>query len=191
MKIKKLKIFVIVMIVTIYNNYNHTYHLLTQIMKMLSEEEMNYMTSDDFFKKLVIYTGKCTSENCNNSTDTLYLYDGNIEGDYDCEKKQLSSCNNAYCIPTKKNNKNYDSSYYTDDEYEKNITIIINSLANMLKIAKKYDFIAFPLSGFGVASELHIKAPKTLSFIETLINESIGIDYEEIRIHGGCSMQCN
>jgi hypothetical protein len=81
---------------------------------------------------------------------------------------------NAIGIPTKKYPNNNSDSFYTDDEYKKNI-FKINNAINKIKIklaTRKYEILVFPSDGLGTGlAQLNINAPKTYKYLLLAVDQ--------------------
>ena len=62
---------------------------------------------------------------------------------------------------------------------------ITDAIELIIRESKKYDEIVFPVNGFGTGlAALATKAPKTLKFMDGMIAECFGIEYENIKKNG-------
>ena len=83
---------------------------------------------------------------------------------------------NAYGIPTKKYPSQMENSFFSDDEYEVNISHIKQAIDTMS--LEKYTHVVFPEDGLGTGlAELPKRAPKTYAFLVNYINQKFGTVY--------------
>ncbi len=93
---------------------------------------------------------------------------------------------NAIGIPTKKLPNNVKTSFYTDDEYESNISKIDIAIEDIfIKVKEEnYEGIVLPIDGFGTGlAKLKDYAPRTLIYLEKKIEEikNTHSDHETIK----------
>jgi hypothetical protein len=123
---------------------------------------------------VIIFKGFWTLEDVTKKPDYLFIF-----GDNDVKRGRggqaiIRDLPNTAGIPTKKFPNNNPTSFYTDAEYESNITKIDTALAAILQKVKddKYKGIVLPEKGFGTGlARLVTKAPNTLKYINTKIEE--------------------
>ena len=83
---------------------------------------------------------------------------------------------NAYGIPTKKLPSSSYNSFFSDNDYDKNVAIIKKAIDDMP--IDEYDYIVFPDAGLGTGlAELPKRAPSTYRFLVNYINEKFGEIY--------------
>lgn len=153
-------------------------------MDKLSKDALEIIKSGYFDNNISVYSGYWTVNTCINDPKSLYIF-----GDNDIKKGLggqaiIRNCKNSIGIPTKKLPNNNSNSFYTDKEYENNCNKIIKAVDKIIIKAKNYDELTFPEDGFGTGlAKLPEKAPKTAKFLEDLLGDCFGIDYEYIRKH--------
>ena len=136
--------------------------------------------------KIAIFARFWTVADCKESPKSLFVF-----GDNDVCKgiggqAIIRNCPNSIGIPTKHYPNNQKSSFYTDATYDANCLKIYNAIVKIIRESSKYDEIVFPESGFGTGlAKLPEFAPKTLAYLDKLIDDVFGIDYETIRKDGG------
>lgn len=73
---------------------------------------------------------------------------------------------NTIGIPTKKYPTNHFKSFYTDNEYETNVTHINQAINNIITESIKYTHIVLPNTGFGTGlAQLPKRAPLTYQYL--------------------------
>lgn len=93
------------------------------------------------------------------------------------QAKECRGEHNAIGICTKKTPGVDESAYYTDEEMERNIGQIAKDFAPVLGLLEDGKTVVIPTEGFGTGlAELKERAPRTLAFIETLV-ETFVRDY--------------
>jgi hypothetical protein len=86
------------------------------------------------------------------------------------QAKECRGERNAIGICTKKTPGVEEDAYYTDDEVERNINQISTDFAPVLGLLEDGKTVVLPTEGFGTGlAELKERAPRTLLFIETLV----------------------
>lgn len=86
---------------------------------------------------------------------------------------------NAIGIVTKQSPSNTDDSFYTDKEYSTNIDVILQDFLDVFYHLEQKETVVWPKDGIGTGlAQLDVKAPRTLAFIEHLI-ESAKLLYGE------------
>jgi hypothetical protein len=154
------------------------------LMGLLNEDCYNLVKTGLFIDRITIFTTFWFRQDCEQYPKLLFVF-----GDNDIKKGKggqaiIRDCKNSIGIPTKKFPNRKETSFYTDEEYEKNCQKIISSLENIIKVFSKgeYDKLVLPKDGFGTGlAKLDIKAPKTLQFLDRLLYEVFGVDYKQIR----------
>lgn len=122
---------------------------------------------------------------CKNAPNALFVFGDNDIHEGIGGQAVIRNCKNSIGIPTKKQPNNYVLSFYTDSTYYENCQKIYDAVSNLIRESTKYKEIMFPKDGFGTGlAKLHINAPKTLAYLEKLLNDSFGIDYKLIRTDG-------
>lgn len=156
-----------------------------KISSALPLECQRIIASSTFSDKICIFGRFWDVSDCNASPKSLFVF-----GDNDVEKgcggqAVIRHCRNAIGIPTKKYPSYRPDSFYTDAEYDKNCQKITDAVESIIFESKKYNEIVFPADGFGTGlASLESKAPKTLKFINELVAECFGVEYENIKQNG-------
>lgn len=132
-----------------------------------------------------IFTRYWDINDCIQNKDSLFVFGDNDDEKGYAGQAVIRNCSNAIGIPTKKFPNNRLSSFYTDDEYDKNCKKIMNAIIKVIMTSVNYKEIVFPKNGFGVGlANLQEKAPETLKYLDNLIEECFGIDFSTIRKEG-------
>ncbi len=151
----------------------------------LNPECQKLIKSDVFSDKICIFGRFWNINDCKASPKSLFVF-----GDNDIRKgcggqAVVRYCPNTIGIPTKKYPSNASESFYTDGEYELNCQKITDAIESIIRESEKYDEIMFPADGFGTGlASLTSKAPRTLKFMNDMIAECFGIEYENIKKNG-------
>lgn len=122
-------------------------------------------------KKNIFIYDKWSLQDTEDNPNRLFIFGDNLAhvgtGGQACIR--YSRAKNAYGIPTKKCPTMSNNCFFTDDEFEDNIASILDAIENIP--FDKYDEIAIPSNiwGSGLA-QMHIKCPKTFSFVKKLYN---------------------
>jgi len=138
------------------------------------------INDDDFKKKIIIYKGFWNTDVCRKYNDYLFIYGDNDANFGEGGQAIIRKCYNALGIPTKKYPNNNPLSFYTDDNYESNCKKIKRAVINIIRISSKFNYrgIVFPEKGFGTGlAKLNIYAPKTLRYLNTIIQYCFGIKF--------------
>lgn len=121
--------------------------------------------------KIKIFNGYWTVADVKKHTNALFVY-----GDNDIHRGKggqaiIRDLPNTVGIPTKKYPSNHPSSFYTDQEYVKNLIKISNAINNIIDKSINYKYVVLPEDGFGTGlAQLPTKAPKTFSFLVEAID---------------------
>ncbi len=124
--------------------------------------------------KIITFDGYWTIDTVRSMPKYLFVF-----GDNDVKKGTGGQAiirheENAIGIPTKKLPNNAKTSFYTDDEYESNISKIDNAIEEIFIKVKEEDYegIVLPIDGFGTGlAKLKDYAPRTLIYLENKIEE--------------------
>lgn len=85
---------------------------------------------------------------------------------------------NAYGIPTKKFPSYAPRSYYSDHEFDQNVQKIMRAIEQIIIDSPSHGRIYFPSDGLGTGlANLDKCAPRTLAFLNGIIDTIFGIDY--------------
>ena len=115
-------------------------------------------------------------EMVNSMPDHLFIFGDNTIGKGMGGQAIIRYCENSYGIPTKKLPSQLPNSFFNDNDYDKNIIIISESIK---KIPMGYEYIVFPEDGLGTGlAELPIRAPRTYKFLIDEINNKFGEIYK-------------
>jgi hypothetical protein len=145
----------------------------------LSKKSKEILKSNEFPNKIHLFDGFWSVNDCKRCPDSLFIF-----GDNDIKQgiggqAIIRICANSIGIPTKKFPSYKNQAYYTDAEYVENCKKILKSIDKIIVESMNYNKLFFPMNGFGVGlSLLQVKAPKTLKFLNDMIKECFGIDYE-------------
>lgn len=151
----------------------------------LPDDCQRIIETEEFSNKISIFVGFWTSQDCINETTALFVF-----GDNDAHKGVggqaiIRNRKNAIGIPTKKFPNNNITSFYTDATYDDNCQKIYTAIVKLVRASINYNAIIFPENGFGTGlAKLPEKAPKTLAYLEKMIEDVFGIEYEDIRKNG-------
>lgn len=148
-------------------------------------ECQNIIKTKGFSDKISIFCRYWNIDDCNNSPKALFIFGDNNIGKGCGGQAVIRYCNNSMGIPTKKYPTNRQDAFYTDTEFTENCRNIINSIKLIINKSIYYDEIVFPSDGFGTGlADLATKAPRTLKFMNKLIFDCFGVDYEGIKNNG-------
>jgi hypothetical protein len=139
---------------------------------MLSENSTKIINTGNLENKICLFMRRWCNKDCENAPKSLYVFcdDGDTSND---AQSNIKECKNAIGIIVKQT---------TNDEFDIVIKTIMQSIDKIIRLTEKYDEIVFHVDGFDTEhNKLMANAPKTLAFIENIINECFGIDYNEIR----------
>lgn len=104
----------------------------------------------------------------NNPWITFIYEDTDSRTGLEINAKNCKGTINSLSIRTKKES----NSYYTDDEYSRNIASIDEDLYMIKKMLKKGHLLAFPKDGFGTGTALlRMKAPRTYAHLNNELRE--------------------
>jgi len=143
------------------------------------------LLNGDIDNKLAIFNGFWTVEECKESPKSLFVFGDNDDKKGAGGQAIIRYCKNSIGIPTKKHPNNNVSSFYTDDTYYDNCFKIYFAISKLIIASTKFDEIVFPEDGFGTGlAKLPEKAPKTLAYLDKMIEDVFGIEYESIRKNG-------
>jgi len=129
-------------------------------------------------KEVKIFEGHWTRLDVNSNTNYLFVF-----GDNDIKQGMggqaiIRNEPNAFGIPTKKLPSMSSNSFYTDNEYDKNIKKINKAIYKIIKefMKNKYTTLVLPKDGLGTGlAQLNVKAPKTFKFLDNKIKSLITI----------------
>lgn len=155
--------------------------------KGLSKESQQILKSPDFLDKICLFARFWSTEDCKESPDSLFIFGDNDQAKGIGGQAVIRGCTNSMGIPTKKFPSHNDRAYYTDLEYHSNCKKILYAVDRIIIESTKYKEIVFPLNGFGIGlSRLPEKAPKTLKYINDLLEMCFDIEYDSIQKNGIC-----
>ncbi|VBB18558.1 hypothetical protein YASMINEVIRUS_1021 [Yasminevirus sp. GU-2018] len=152
---------------------------------LLPEDCQKIVKTDTFKNMMAMFARYWTVEDCEESPKSLFIF-----GDNDICKgvggqAVIRNCKNSIGIPTKKLPNNNPTSFYVDAEYKDNCQKIFDAVVRIIRASVDYEELVFPSDGFGTGlAKLAEKAPKTLAFMDKLIDDVFGIDYADIRENG-------
>ena len=154
-------------------------------MERFTGKHMDIINSEEFGNKVCLFCGYWKINDCTSNPASLYLFGDNDIGHGMGGQAIIRNCKNSMGIPTKKYPSYDTKSYYTDAEYDTNCTKIVNAIIKIIDTSEKYDEIVFPSDGFGTGlAKLKTKAPKTFEFMNKIIFDCFGIDYDDILKNG-------
>lgn len=116
--------------------------------------------------KIVIFKGYWSVEDVKRYPHALFVY-----GDNNVHKGRggqaiIRDLPNTIGIPTKKYPSNHSNSFYSDNEYNNNISKINNAINLIILRSESYKYVVLPENGFGTGlAQLPIKAPKTYKYL--------------------------
>lgn len=153
--------------------------------KLSKAEELGIpiYTKEDFIEKFFSIQDKIevkifdrfwTLDDTKKYNDYLFVY-----GDNDIRQGKggqaiIRGVDNSYGIRTKKYPDNKESSFYTDKEYSENCRKIDEDIDTIIKLVKQQGYKGIIISQDGVGtglSQLQVKAPKTLDYINKRIKD--------------------
>ncbi len=126
------------------------------------------------YMEVIIFEGFWTIQDTRKLSQYIFIY-----GDNDIHKGKKGQAiirdePNAFGISTKKEPNNKSTSFYRDDEYDKNVIKINDAFENIYKHLNGYKGIILPKDGIGTGlARLNEFAPKTLAYINEKIQELI------------------
>ena len=117
--------------------------------------------------KVYIYEHFWTDDSVSKDKNSLYIFGDNDAGKGCKGQAVIRYLPNAMGIPTKKFPSMALSSFYTDDELDKNKDTITGAIEKIKKESVNYESVVFPKDGFGTGlAMLKTAAPKTFEFLE-------------------------
>lgn len=135
--------------------------------------------------RIALFTSYWSAKDCKKSPKSIFVFGDNDVHQGIGGQAVIRNCKNAMGIPTKKYPNNNPKSFYTDKTYYENCQKILNAVSKLIRESVKYEEIVFPEDGFGTGlAKLPEKAPRTFKYLEKLIDDVFGIDYESIRNEG-------
>jgi hypothetical protein len=116
-----------------------------------------------------------TKEEIQANPDKIYVFGDNESREgVGGQAKACRGQPNTIGIRTKRDKYRNTDSYWYDDTYNENITMVIKDFLKVLKAIDDGKTVVFPLDGFGTGlANLKDNAPKTLEFIEFITNACI------------------
>lgn len=141
-------------------------------MDMLSENSTKIINTGILENKICLFMRQWHNKDCENAPKSLFVFcdDGNTSND---TQSNIKECKNAIGIIVKQT---------TDNDFDIVRKIIIHCIDKIIRLTENYNEIIFHVNGFDTENnKLMANAPKTFAFIENIINECFGIDYNEIR----------
>jgi hypothetical protein len=120
----------------------------------------------------VIFDEFFSISRCRLHTDTLYVF-----GDNDIKRGKAGQAiirdePNAIGIPTKKDIKGLSTDFYTDTEYDANVSKIENAFNAIEEklLGGKYKYLSFAMGGLGTGlARLPTKAPRTFAYLQARV----------------------
>jgi hypothetical protein len=157
----------------------------TDLSLTLPDDCIRILQSKEFSDKIMLFYGFWSLNDCRESPKSLFVFGDNDVHQGVGGQAIIRTCANTIGIPTKKYPNNNIQSFYTDKTYADNCKKIYAAVSNLIKKSVEYDEIVFPENGFGTGlAKLSEKAPKTLAYLDKLIEDVFGIEYESIRKNG-------
>jgi hypothetical protein len=139
-----------------------------------------------FQEKITMYLKPWTVQDCDDNPSTIFVFNDNDENKGYEDQSVIRDKKNSIGIPTKKNQSNEESSFYTDLCLQHNCENVFNAIINLIRLSEKYDMILFSYDGFSTDFARYPDiSPLTLKFIEDIINDCFGIEYEKYRTECG------
>lgn len=149
-------------------------------MNRLCDEAQSILETTDIQSNCQLFKGWWSIKDCQKNKNSIFVFGDNDRGFGKKGQAVIRDCKNSHGIPTKKYPSFADTSYYTDDEYEENVSKIIDAVEDLIIKYGQFnsDRIFFPEDGLGTGlSKLDTKAPRTLEFLNHLLSEVFGIEY--------------
>lgn len=140
------------------------------------QEYIGIIESDNFQNKICIFSGNWNMSDCEKNKKSLFVFDND-----NVEQALIRDCENSIGIPTK---------YSTDNDNNNNnenvnCKNIIKSIIHIVEKSQHYDEIIFPGKGFGQYTfQSHSQTNALIMFINKIIAECFGIEYDLIRKNG-------
>lgn len=125
---------------------------------------------------ILIFEGYWTRKTVKDNKNYLFVYGDNDRKFGRGGQAIIRGLGNTVGISTKKYPSSYKSSFYTDEEYDKNCQKIDGGIGNIkTKFYKgEYDYLVLPKDGFGTGlSQLPKKAPLTYKYLCSQVDELI------------------
>lgn len=155
------------------------------ILNFLSDEQRKLIKSDEFISKICIHCEHWTVKYCLGTPDRLYVFSDNDIKTGLGGQAIIRECKNSIGIPTKKLPAYHGLAFYNDKDFKSSCEKIQKAIVEIIIKSAKYKEIVFPVGGFGTErAKLKEKAPKTFKYLNTVIDECFGIDYEDILKNG-------
>ena len=121
--------------------------------------------------KVVVFKGFWTVEDVQKNPHALFIFGDNNIGRGKGGQAIIRGLPNAIGIPTKKYPSNDPESFYTDAEYNENITKINTAINIIVGLSTSYKYIVLPEDGLGTGlADLPRKAPNTYKYLVNAIN---------------------
>ena len=121
-------------------------------------------------KKIILHN-KYTVELANDNPNCIFIFGDNLMKKGTGGQACIRYCKNSFGVPTKKYPSCHENAYFTDNEYDCNCDIIINTINKLREELNKYDFMIFPLDGLGTGlAKLNECAPSTFNFLKKTMN---------------------
>lgn len=96
---------------------------------------------------------------CNKNPEKIYVFGDNLIGKGKGGQAIIRDCPNAFGIPTKRLPSNEENAFFSDKEEE--ITITVNKLRELYKLALRGKEIVFPVDGLGTGlAQMPERSPK-------------------------------
>lgn len=105
-------------------------------------------------------------EQCRTNPTTLFVFGDNLERYGESGQAIIRRQKNAIGLVTKKKPENSYDSYFTDEEYTQNCSLIEGDLERIKEYSKDYKYIAFAQFGVGTGlSDMPRKCPLTFCYL--------------------------
>lgn len=139
----------------------------------------------------VIYLERITRKDIKNNPDSLFIFgDNDMRQGFGGQAKEMRGEPNSFGIRVKKSPDMYQNSFYTDNEYNKNITKIKEDIDNIIVQLThkynvenhKYNVVVIPSAGIGTGlAQLNVHAPRTAKFLDEYLMANEIVNYKMIK----------
>ncbi len=116
------------------------------------------------------FKGYWTRELVQHTPNKLFVFGDNEEQRGRSGQAVIRGLANAHGIPTKKRPSLALDAFWSDKDYEANVTQLCTAFLALHKRAQHYDAVVFSEAGLGTGlAQLHVKAPRTYAFLQAAV----------------------
>lgn len=122
--------------------------------------------------KIIVFKGWWTREDVIKNPDSLFVFGDNDIGKGLGGQAIIRGLQNTIGIPTKKYPSYNTWAYYSDTEYDTNVSKIDAAIKKIILRSKKYKAVVLPEDGFGTGlADLANRAPKTFKYLKNTVEK--------------------